>query len=128
MSANDKQVGGQHYSAKAIQPWDYITSNNLGYLEGNVVKYVSRWKEKNGVEDLLKAKHYLEKLIELQSPQHHSPPVHKGSDDMNREIEKLLREENTMLRSHINNGIEKTCGFFCALPECPREQQKSQPF
>ena len=66
MSANDKQVGGQHYSVKAIQPWDYITSNNLGYLEGNIVKYVSRWKDKNGVEDLLKAKHYLEKLIELQ--------------------------------------------------------------
>lgn len=115
MSANDKQVGGSHYSAKAVQPWDYITSNNLGYLEGNVVKYVSRWKEKNGLEDLFKAKHYLEKLIELQQP----APTSEAD---------ALREEVEMLRSHINNGIEKTCGFFCALPECPRAQQKSDSF
>lgn len=62
--ANDVQVGGNHYKGKAIQPWDYIVSNNLGYLEGNIVKYVSRWKEKNGVQDLRKAQHYLQKLIE----------------------------------------------------------------
>ena len=63
--ANAIQVGGQHYKSKAIQPWDYIASNNLGYLEGNVVKYVSRWKDKGGVEDLKKAQHYLAKLIEV---------------------------------------------------------------
>lgn len=63
--ANSTQVGGQHYKSKAIQPWDYIASNNMGYLEGNVVKYVSRWKEKGGVEDLKKAQHYLAKLIEV---------------------------------------------------------------
>lgn len=63
--ANAVQIGGQHYQSKAIQPWDYIASNGLGYLEGNVVKYVSRWKEKGGVEDLKKAAHYLAKLIEV---------------------------------------------------------------
>lgn len=46
-AANDRQVGGDHYQNKAIQPWDYIVANNLGYLEGNVVKYVSRWKERS---------------------------------------------------------------------------------
>ena len=65
-SANDRQVAGNHYKGKAIQPWDYIASNQLGYFEGNIVKYVSRWKEKGGVQDLEKAKHYLEKLIELE--------------------------------------------------------------
>jgi hypothetical protein len=50
---------------KAIQPWDYIVSNNLGFLEGNIVKYVTRWKDKNGVDDLRKAQHYLAKLIEV---------------------------------------------------------------
>lgn len=65
--ANEKQVGGLHYATKAIQPWDYIISNNLGYLEGNIVKYVSRWKDKGGVEDLNKAQHYLHKLIEVSS-------------------------------------------------------------
>ncbi len=63
--ANEQQVGGAHYATKAIQPWDYIVANNLGYLEGNVVKYVSRWKDKGGVEDLKKARHYLDKLIEV---------------------------------------------------------------
>lgn len=64
MSANDSQVGGQHYQT-AIQCWDYIIANDIGYLEGNVIKYVSRWKQKGGVEDLRKARHYLEKLIEV---------------------------------------------------------------
>ena len=63
--ANAQQVGGTHYKDKAIQPWDYIASNDMGYLEGNVVKYVSRWKEKGGVQDLKKAMHYLTKLIEV---------------------------------------------------------------
>jgi hypothetical protein len=65
--ANAQQVGGAHYAVKAIQPWDYIVANNLGYLEGNIVKYVSRWKDKGGVEDLKKAQHYLQKLIEVSN-------------------------------------------------------------
>jgi hypothetical protein len=67
MGANDKQVGGSHYAEKAIQPWDYIIANKLGYLEGNVVKYISRWKEKGGVDDLRKVIHYTEKLIEVET-------------------------------------------------------------
>jgi hypothetical protein len=65
--ANEEQVGGDHYRNKAIQPWDYIASNNLGYLEGCVIKYVSRYKEKGGMQDLEKAAHYLQKLMEIQS-------------------------------------------------------------
>jgi hypothetical protein len=64
-TANAVQVGGGHYQNKAIQPWDYIVSNRLGYLEGNVVKYVSRWQEKGGRQDLEKARHYLDKLLEV---------------------------------------------------------------
>lgn len=64
MSANIKQVGGTHYSKQVIQPWDFIHANNIGYLEGNVIKYIARHKHKNGIEDLYKAKHYLEKIIE----------------------------------------------------------------
>lgn len=66
MSANTLQVAGNHYKDKAIQPWDYIATNGLGYFEGNVVKYVSRWRDKGGIEDLRKARHYLDKLIELE--------------------------------------------------------------
>jgi hypothetical protein len=66
LTANDVQVAGNHYKSKAVQPWDYIVANNLGYLEGNIIKYVSRWKDKGGVDDLRKARHYLDKLIEVQ--------------------------------------------------------------
>jgi hypothetical protein len=60
-------VGGDHYRDKKIQTWDYIVQNEIPYLEACVIKYVSRWKEKGGVEDLRKAQHYLEKLIEVNT-------------------------------------------------------------
>jgi len=66
MSANDKQVSGSHYQT-AIQPWDFIIGNNLGWCEGNIIKYVSRHKKKHGLDDLRKALHYLEKLIEVET-------------------------------------------------------------
>lgn len=66
MSANEAQVGGVHYKVAPIQPWDFIAANKLGFFEGNVIKYVSRYPVKGGVMDLLKAQHYLEKLIELE--------------------------------------------------------------
>jgi hypothetical protein len=66
VNANDVQTGGNHYVLKVIQPWDFIIANNLGYLEGNIIKYVTRHKEKGGIEDLKKAQHYLQKLIETQ--------------------------------------------------------------
>ena len=65
MSALDEQEGGSHYKHFAIQPVEYIHANNLSYLEGNVVKYVSRHRSKNGVEDIRKAIHYLEMIIQL---------------------------------------------------------------
>jgi len=67
MKANDHQVGGSHYKDRAIQPWDYIIANDLGFLEANVVKYVTRYKAKNGIKDLEKARHYLDKLIEVET-------------------------------------------------------------
>lgn len=66
-AANTRQEGGNHYKTLAIQPWDYIVQNNLGFLEGNVIKYVTRWKDKEGIQDLQKAKHFLDKLIEVNN-------------------------------------------------------------
>ncbi len=62
-TANDTQVGGTHYSLP-IQPWDYTIANNLDYFQGTIVKYITRWRSKNGAEDLEKARHFLEKYIE----------------------------------------------------------------
>lgn len=61
------QVDGDHYKDQPIQPVEYIHANNIGYFEGNVIKYVSRWRKKNGIKDLEKAKHYIELLIELET-------------------------------------------------------------
>lgn len=64
-SANDVQYGGDHYKkGDRIQHWDLITDHGVPYLEGNATKYVYRWRDKNGVEDLKKALHYVIKLTE----------------------------------------------------------------
>lgn len=60
------QEGGSHYKNKTLQPIEYIMANGLGFCEGNVVKYVTRYKDKNGLEDLKKARHYIDFLIEDQ--------------------------------------------------------------
>ena len=64
MKSYKKQVGGSHYKKYKIQPVEFIIKNNIGFVEGNIIKYVLRFKEKGGVQDLLKAKHYIELLID----------------------------------------------------------------
>ena len=64
--ALEKQIGGNHYKNFAIQPIEFIVKNNLGFIEGNIIKYICRYHQKGGKEDLLKAKHYIELLIELK--------------------------------------------------------------
>lgn len=68
----DTQVGGDHYRAKAIQPWEAMEAwmsreEFSGFLRGNVIKYICRYRDKGGVEDLKKSRHYLDKLIEVES-------------------------------------------------------------
>lgn len=64
MAANDKQVDGDHYKGK-IQHWDYVYANELDYFQAQITKYVGRCRKKNGLIDLRKAQHVLEKYIEL---------------------------------------------------------------
>lgn len=66
MSPLGVQEGGDHYKNMPIQPIEYTMKNGLGFCEGNVIKYVSRHKSKNGLEDLLKAKHYIDLIIEFE--------------------------------------------------------------
>jgi hypothetical protein len=65
-SAFDSQVGGNHYKDMPIQPLAFIVANGIPFLEGNVIKYVVRWKLKHGLQDLKKARHYLDMLIEIE--------------------------------------------------------------
>jgi hypothetical protein len=71
MTQNSYQIGGDHYASKAVQPWDVMeswmsTEAFSGFLLGNCIKYLSRYRDKNGVEDLEKCNHYLGKLIEIE--------------------------------------------------------------
>lgn len=67
MSALGNQIGGNHYKDRGIQPIEYIIKNKIGFCEGNVIKYITRWRYKNGVQDLIKAKHYLEFILEFNT-------------------------------------------------------------
>jgi|TARA_R100001463_G_scaffold128018_1_gene186396 hypothetical protein len=64
--ARKRQVGGHHYARYNIQPIDFIIDNNLDWCEANVVKYITRWRDKNGVEDLRKAMHYIQLLLDRE--------------------------------------------------------------
>ena len=66
MSALEKQVSGDHYKSLKIQPVEFIHGNGIPFAEGSVIKYVTRWRDKGGIADLEKAKHFLEILIELE--------------------------------------------------------------
>ena len=66
-SALSTQVAGGHYKDLKIQPIEYIHANNIPFAEGSVIKYVSRWRNKGGIKDLEKAKHFIELLIELET-------------------------------------------------------------
>ena len=66
-SALDVQIGGGHYKQFAIQPVEFIHKNGIPFIEGNCIKYLCRWRDKGGVEDLKKVKHYLDLLIEMES-------------------------------------------------------------
>ena len=63
--ANERQVGGEHYKSKSIQHWDLVAYNKMGYFEAQITRYITRWRKKNGLQDVEKAIHYHAKLCEL---------------------------------------------------------------
>ena len=67
VSALDTQVGGGHYKDMAIQPVEFIHKNGIGFVEGCAIKYLCRWRNKNGIEDLKKARHFIDLLIEMET-------------------------------------------------------------
>lgn len=75
MNANAIQIGGDHYKATDFQPWDLIERYGLGFIEGNIIKYMTRWRKKGGVEDLKKVYHYICKLEELAQGAGRTPRV-----------------------------------------------------
>jgi hypothetical protein len=88
MNANTYQIGGDHYQT-SYQYWDLVICIPLGYLDGNSAKYVSRWRKKGGLQDLHKAMHYLDKLMEV--------------------LDDYKYTECELTIEQINNEVEKFC-------------------
>ena len=108
MSALNKQVAGGHYKALAIQPIEYIHANSIPFAEGSVIKYVTRWRDKGGVADLEKAKHFLELLIELETK---AAPAADWPDEARRQDEaaeaeawKAIEARMDVIGSNGNDG------------------------
>lgn len=66
MKEEPTQVGGTHYTDMKIQPIEFINANNLGFMEGNIIKYAARHKAKNGAEDIRKIIHYAKLILKYQ--------------------------------------------------------------
>lgn len=66
MKASQNQVGGNHYQGLQIQPHVFAHANGIGFHEASAIKYLCRWKDKGGLQDLRKAVHFIELLIELE--------------------------------------------------------------
>ena len=79
-AADERQEGGQHYRKSKIQHWHLVDYYGWDYFTAQVIKYMMRWKAKNGVEDLRKANHFLQKLIELQEATYPEPTAHDPAE------------------------------------------------
>ena len=110
MKATKTQIGGTHYHKSSYQPIEFISHRNLNFFQGNIVKYITRHRCKNGKEDLLKCVHYCELALEL------SPASFVDSDMKNNfadllvysEQNKLCEIEHNIIASSILNDWKKT--------------------
>lgn len=94
MKANDRQIGGDHYKGE-YQHWDFASATNMPYVIGCATKYISRWKNKNGVEDLQKSTHYLEKAEECCE---YMEVNHINTEHVERFVKQLGREEKRAIK------------------------------
>lgn len=120
MTALKTQVGGDHYSKMKIQPVEYCMANGMDICQGNIIKYVSRFRSKNGIQDLKKARHMLDLLIDfetakinevkppLQYPEVKTEPYH-GDPAPAPVVDPICPED----------GVRCSKGFKCA--ECPHK-------
>ena len=145
MNALNTQVGGSYYKNMTMQPIEFIERNNLGFCVGNIIKYICRYKDKNGVEDLKKARHYIDILIDFESEytnidednESQSPLVPQASIENTDESgpeEVNLKEEPSSIK--VKNALDSiltsssiihnTLGS-CANPDCVGNPDNYKP-
>lgn len=101
MRANNFQVGGTHYNEMDYQPWDFITDYDISYIVGLAIKYICRHRDKNGIEDLKKAIHCLEKAIECNLYD-----IIIGNSHIDSFCEQLNYEDALAIKRICNNEFE----------------------
>lgn len=108
--ANKYQVGGGHYQS-TMQHWDYVLANQIPYLEAMIIKYLTRWRKKNGFQDLEKAKHFLKKLYETQgfSWENLAEQSIRQQEFAKATAERDVRPEDTRSQGIYGGGLS-TCG------------------
>lgn len=132
MNALDTQVAGSHYKSMAIQPVEFIEKNNLGYCVGNIIKYVCRYKSKNGIEDLNKAKHYIDILIDLENDKNEeseSVDIPTNTQDIEQCPEEVGPKKAPPAEdsiTDISSMVEDALGS-CANPECVGNPDNYKP-
>jgi len=116
MTANEMQIGGQHYKTK-YEHWDLVIWTGMGYLEGCSTKYVSRWRKKDGLKDLQKALHYLDKLIETYAIY-----------DINRlaPIDKIKEQVEKFTEANELSELEGTFVYYLSTYEMPEDLQEAR--
>ena len=129
MKASNNQIGGNHYSKLAIQPMEYALKNGLNYAQANVVKYVTRYKDKGGIEDLRKAIHCIELLIQHETEQvaQEWPPEERidiisqnGNDGLHYKAELLAIPDDVVIPDWCGwIGVDANGGAFgyCSKPD-----------
>lgn len=115
-----KQEGGKHYKGLKIQPVEYILKNGIGFMEGNAIKYLTRWRDKGGIEDLKKAKHYVEMLIEFEGEKL-SPTKVKGHKKVqDRKFVPFLERRRRKLRAARRKQQRESEARYMAKRPKPR--------
>jgi hypothetical protein len=109
MSALDEQIGGNHYKEFKIQPIEFLHQNNIPWCDGNVIKYVCRHRAKNGLQDLLKAKHYLEVLIEMEYGKAGTTPA--AAPDYIGQLREMARDRPPLFKGSIPVNFPESKGL-----------------
>ena len=114
-----------HY-ALPIEPWDFIAANGIGFFEGSAIAYLCRWKAKGGVADLLKAKHFVEKLIALQQPPQPQPQPTEptsGEDQAGCVCPRVRSGKAKRVRCGV---VGCRCNDDCFCDDCYRERRRAE--
>jgi len=119
-SALDIQISGDHYKKFKIQPVTFIQENNLSYMQGNVIKYITRYKDKNGKEDLEKVKHYVDLLIEHEYPEDikGNDKPYKMTDDFSVKREPYYDYEVRKINAVYAKGAKVRCKRSGKVSSC----------